>query len=69
MLTDAVMPGMGGVRLAKLLRQTRDMPVLFVSGYARDAFHEGKLPERARLMQKPYLPSELLTAVREGLDG
>jgi len=66
LLTDVVMPGMGGVELAECLRERLDLPVLFVSGYTAEAFTEG-LPPRTRLLKKPYKPSELLVVVRECL--
>jgi CheY-like chemotaxis protein len=38
MVSDVVMPRMGGPALARALRETRpDVPVLFMSGYANDA--------------------------------
>jgi CheY-like chemotaxis protein len=64
LLTDVVMGGIGGVELARLLREDRpDLPVLFMSGYT-----ELELPEGAQLLQKPFMPDELLAALRKELE-
>ena len=64
LLTDVVMGGMGGVELAKRVREQHpDLPVLFMSGYT-----ELELPEDARLLHKPFMPDELLQTLREVLD-
>ncbi|HVH99712.1 MAG TPA: PAS domain S-box protein [Enhygromyxa sp.] len=64
-VTDLVMPGMDGGALALELRRTRpDVPVLFVTGYTRDAaFHRGEWPERSRLLPKPFSIDDLSNAL------
>lgn len=70
LVTDVVMPRMGGVELADRLRQERPgLRVLFVSGYVdrdRDEPEPSRVP--GEFMQKPYLPSDLLKRVRGLLD-
>jgi CheY-like chemotaxis protein len=69
LLTDVVMPVMGGRELAqKLTQRQADLKVLYASGYADDTvFHEGKLEPSAAFLGKPFTPADLATKVREVL--
>jgi PAS domain S-box-containing protein len=69
-VTDVVMPRMGGKELVDRLRERRpDLKVLFTSGYTGDAIAKhGVLVAGVNLLAKPYLPPELLRCVREVLD-
>jgi len=71
LLTDVVMPRMGGPELAKWLRAARrGMKVLFMTGYTdHSAFREGSLPPGTALLSKPFSPPALAQKVRELLDG
>jgi CheY-like chemotaxis protein len=66
LLTDVVMPVMGGRELAdRLMDRQQDLKVLFVSGYAGDvAFHQGLLETQASFLGKPFSPPELIDKVR-----
>ncbi len=65
-LTDVVMPRMGGPALANELRRRGiEVPVLFMSGYP--AGEELPLDESQRLIDKPFTPDALVAKVREGL--
>jgi PAS domain S-box-containing protein len=65
LVTDVVMPGLSGPETARLLRERwPELRVLFMSGYAPET--EGSL-EGAELVRKPFLPPELLAAVRRAL--
>jgi len=68
-LTDVVMPGMGGKGLRDQLRLLRPgLPVLLMSGYAPDVFvRQGVLDEGEVLLQKPFSLNDLARAVRDGL--
>lgn len=70
LLTDIVMPGsLMGTALAKELRQRRpDLPVVFMSGYPREATVHGNglRPEDIRLT-KPVQRADLIRAVRTAL--
>ncbi len=70
LLTDMVMPHLGGWELAE--RLTRDRPgirVLYVSGYADNpAFREGNWGPGRSFLPKPYHPADLARRVREMLD-
>ncbi len=71
LVTDMVMPGMGGRQLAERLRLgRRDTRVLYVSGYSGDVMlrHGGSHGEAALLLQKPFTPRDLLMRVRQVLD-
>ena len=70
MITDVIMPEMSGPELAE--RMTAERPglkVIFMSGYTADAMaNHHKLSSEAILIEKPYVGSDLLRAVREVLD-
>ncbi len=70
LITDIVMPRMGGPELAGKLQAVRpDLRVLFLSGHAepRDASLETEF-RGARFLQKPFQEEELLREVRFLLD-
>jgi PAS domain S-box-containing protein len=68
LVTDVVMPGMGGPESAGLLQQVRPgLRVLFVSGYADRAAHR-ILDPNVPYLQKPFSPDALARKVREVLD-
>jgi two-component system, cell cycle sensor histidine kinase and response regulator CckA len=70
LLTDIVMPQMGGKELADKLKILRpDVKVLYTSGYAGDAIvHHGVLDPGTHFLQKPFSLKTLSHKVRELLD-
>jgi CheY-like chemotaxis protein len=70
LLTDVVMPGMNGRKLADEARQRRpDLKVLYMTGYSRNAIvHQGRLDPGVELIQKPFSSEQLSTMVRKVLD-
>jgi two-component system cell cycle sensor histidine kinase/response regulator CckA len=68
-ITDVVMPGMGGRELVKQLAQTRpETRVLYLSGYTEDAIlSEGTIERGAAFLQKPFTLQNLSRKVREVL--
>ena len=67
MVTDVVMPVMGGPELARRLAVTRPhMGVLYMSGYTDDAiFRQGVLQEGTAFLQKPFTAEALARKLRE----
>jgi CheY-like chemotaxis protein len=70
LVTDVIMPEMGGRELARRLGAARPrMRVLYMSGYAADAIvHQGVLDERVAFLPKPVKADVLGRKVREVLD-
>jgi two-component system NtrC family sensor kinase len=70
LLTDVVMPGMNGRKLAEAAVQCRpEMKILFMTGYSRNAIvHQGRLDPGVNLIQKPVTSEHLAAAVRKLLD-
>jgi two-component system cell cycle sensor histidine kinase/response regulator CckA len=70
LITDVVMPQIGGGELARRLTQRRPaMKVLFLSGYTDDlVVQHGVLREESEFLQKPFLPGILAKKVRDILD-
>ncbi|MDD5543721.1 MAG: PAS domain S-box protein [Acidobacteriia bacterium] len=69
LITDVVMPGMGGQDLAQMVQSVQPLiKILFVSGYAEDVIlKQGSLPPGRAFLQKPYVVSALTQKVREVL--
>ena len=70
LLTDVVMPRMGGPEVAECLKSMRpEIAVLYVTGYS-DLLTEkrGELPENVELLQKPYPSATLMRRIRRILD-
>jgi signal transduction histidine kinase/ActR/RegA family two-component response regulator len=70
-VTDLVMPGMGGQSLADEIARIRPgLPVLFISGYSVALTVRGRQPgTTGGFLKKPFGPFDLLAKVRESLDG
>jgi two-component system, cell cycle sensor histidine kinase and response regulator CckA len=70
LLTDVVMPEMGGRRLAELVRERRHrIDVLYMSGYTDgEISRRGELNADTAFLQKPFTAQSLLSKVREILD-
>jgi CheY-like chemotaxis protein len=68
-VSDIVMPEMGGLELAEHVRARRPgSRLLFMSGYAgAEIDRRGGLPADAQFLQKPFGPAALANAVREAI--
>jgi PAS domain S-box-containing protein len=64
-VTDLIMPGMGGAEVAKrLVANCPDLPILFVSGYSSDDLRrELGVGSKRFLLQKPFTARELTQKV------
>jgi two-component system cell cycle sensor histidine kinase/response regulator CckA len=70
-ISDVVMPGMDGPTLLRELRRRQPkLKIIFVSGYAEDAFQR-HLPkdEDFQFLPKPFSLKELATTVKQTLEG
>jgi two-component system, cell cycle sensor histidine kinase and response regulator CckA len=70
LVTDVVMPIIGGCELARQVRAMRpEIKILFMSGYSEDAIlHKGLLESSASFLHKPFSTTSLTDKVREVLD-
>ena len=70
LITDVVMPQMGGLELARALTLRRpDTRVLYVSGYSEDDMSErGILAADLEFLEKPFTPQALTRKVRAVLN-
>ena len=68
-LTDVMMPRLGGRQLAEVLKRTRpNVRVLFMSGYTDQPLYQGSDAASVAFLQKPFSPLALARRVREILD-
>ncbi|HEX3273263.1 MAG TPA: ATP-binding protein [Gemmatimonadales bacterium] len=69
LVTDMVMPGLGGTELAaQLLTRRPGLRVLFMTGYAPEAIESGgQLADAGGLLEKPFSAEDLARKVREVL--
>jgi CheY-like chemotaxis protein len=68
LLTDLVMPGMSGTKLAERLRGDRlVLNVIYMTGYGGSGDKELTLPPGSDLLIKPFLPEQLLERVEAAL--
>ena len=69
-VTDIIMPVMGGVELAKQLTEMwRHVKILFMSGYTANAMSQlGKIEPTENYLQKPFRLATLTQKVREVLE-
>jgi PAS domain S-box-containing protein len=68
-LTDLMMPGIGGTELARRLRERWPaLPILFMSGYSVDDLRlQGVTDFEGLMLQKPFTPDGLVSGVAAAL--
>lgn len=69
LLTDVVMPHVGGLELAQELHRRRpELPVVYMSGYSDEAsFRDGALGKGEVFLAKPFTPDALVAKLMEVL--
>lgn len=69
LVADVMLPGLSGPEVAKrLVAMQPGLPVLYMSGYARETVERYDLPlSTSAFLQKPFTPAALLDRVREAL--
>jgi PAS domain S-box-containing protein len=70
LVTDLVMPEMGGIALGERLSESGAfIPILYVSGYHQDLENHGsgKLPLSGGFLLKPFSPQTLAVSIRRAL--
>ena len=69
LITDTVMPRLGGVELARQLRaRSPRLKLLFLSGYAAQAAVDQAMFDQGVFLQKPFTPDALARMARLALD-
>jgi signal transduction histidine kinase len=71
LFTDVVLPGSdnGRVLAGKLQERYPGLPVLYTTGYTRNAIvHQGRLDTGVQLLNKPFTQQDLARKIREMLD-
>jgi len=70
LVSDVVMPRLGGLQLAAKLRaRWPRLNVLLLSGYSDDVADSARFDGAASFLQKPFVPLALAAKVRETIDG
>lgn len=66
-VTDVIMPGMTGpAMIEKIIKQHPDVKVVFISGYAEDAFVDNYGAERSfNFLAKPFTLKQLASKIKE----
>ena len=65
LVTDVVMPRLGGRALAERARAVEEsLPIVFISGFSDEAVDPREFGDGAVMLQKPFLPDELVDALR-----
>jgi CheY-like chemotaxis protein len=68
LITDIIMPGIGGPQLAKTAQEVRPgVPVIYISGYTDRARDRATIGKSAAFLQKPFRLGSLAVKIREVL--
>jgi len=69
LLTDAIMPGRGGIDLAReLVARKPGLPVILMSGYTEETLPVDEIGPAITLLQKPFTPRDLRQRIRAVLE-
>ncbi len=70
LITDVIMPKMGGTDLAKRLQAIKpEMRILYISGFASNIINRESGDEEKAFLAKPFTYEEITRKVRQVLDG
>jgi CheY-like chemotaxis protein len=70
LVTDVVMPELGGRELAEMAIKMRPgLKVLYMSGHTQDVILKEGVQQGAAFLHKPFTPMKLAQKVRDTLDG
>jgi two-component system, cell cycle sensor histidine kinase and response regulator CckA len=68
LLTDVVMPGIGGLELLERARRKRpELRAIFMSGYTAHAMDQRQVPDDVTFLEKPFTLSRLNETIRATL--
>ena len=69
LITDVVMPGVSGIELTNLLKEEQPaiVPILISGYFGDDSPHQSTIPEHATLLSKPFMPTDLRSALKSAL--
>ena len=68
-LTDMVMPRMGGLALLETLRSRGcELPVVVMTGYTEEDLDAARVGEVVPVLEKPFTPDALLQALHAALE-
>ena len=66
LITDVIMPGIGGPQLAKIAQEMRPgVPVIYISGYTDRALDRSTIGESVAFLQKPFTLGPLAMKIRD----
>ncbi len=66
LITDIIMPGIGGAQLAKTAQDLgSEIPVIYISGYTDRALDRSTIGEGSAFLQKPFRLGSLAVKIRE----
>ena len=69
-VTDVVMPNMDGPTMVKHVKKLKpELPVIFMSGYAEEAFRRDEGSGDIHFLPKPFGLKQLATKVKDVLSG
>ncbi len=63
-ITDLVMPGVGGIGLIHLLRNHNTIPIIAITGHSDELRSQIEQHERVTILKKPYDSDALLNHVK-----
>ena len=66
LFSDLMMPGLSGAELAVALRELfPEIQILLMSGYSRNQMGDEPIPPGTTLLEKPFMPDQVLSRVKE----